>query len=195
MTLTGISSTKQVGNIAMLSCVLAHRCRFLRNVDAIGIVLLLSVGSVFADLDERTVRLAPNDLVIVTHGESVYKAHCASCHGANLEGQPDWRKRDASGLLPAPPHDASGHTWHHDDDLLFEIVKFGPAAVIGDSDYASTMPAYKQLLSDDDIVAVLSYIANSWPEEEREWQREVNTSRFGADTSPEKKGLLEKLFR
>ena len=30
------------------------------------------------------------------------------------------------------PHDASGHTWHHADDLLFEIVKDGPAAVIGD---------------------------------------------------------------
>jgi hypothetical protein len=45
--------------------------------------------------------------------------------GANLEGQPNWKERQANGRLPAPPHDASGHTWHHPDAQLFGITKQG----------------------------------------------------------------------
>ena len=51
-------------------------------------------------------------------GRALYEQHCAACHGANLEGQPDWRSPDESGLYPAPPHDETGHTWHHDDAML-----------------------------------------------------------------------------
>ncbi|NDC15194.1 MAG: hypothetical protein EBZ76_08475, partial [Synechococcaceae bacterium WB9_2_170] len=25
-------------------------------------------------------------------GRTVYQAHCASCHGEKLQGQPDWQK-------------------------------------------------------------------------------------------------------
>ena len=39
-------------------------------------------------------------------GQQLYAANCASCHGANLEGQPDWRRRNENGRMPAPPHDA-----------------------------------------------------------------------------------------
>lgn len=53
-------------------------------------------------------------------GRNFYSQHCAACHGASLEGQPDWQSLNEDGVLPAPPHDATGHTWHHDDDLLFE---------------------------------------------------------------------------
>jgi len=43
-----------------------------------------------------------------------YQELCASCHGVNLEGQPNWREYKADGSLPAPPHDEAGHTWHHE---------------------------------------------------------------------------------
>ena len=56
-------------------------------------------------------------------GETLYARHCAVCHGDKLQGQPNWDVRDDNGLLPAPPHDESGHTWHHSDDQLFEVVK------------------------------------------------------------------------
>src|SRR5690606_7280392 len=56
-------------------------------------------------------------------GQELYAMHCASCHGADLEGQPDWKLPLPSGRLPAPPHDASGHSWHHPDSLLHRIVK------------------------------------------------------------------------
>ena len=41
--------------------------------------------------------------LLVAQGEILYQQHCASCHGVNLEGQPDWRRRSDDGTLPAPP--------------------------------------------------------------------------------------------
>ena len=41
----------------------------------------------------------------IVDGEENYQAHCASCHGVDLEGQPNWRTMKADGSLPAPPHD------------------------------------------------------------------------------------------
>ena len=46
----------------------------------------------------------------IAYGEAIYKQHCASCHGENLEGQPNWKTRNDQGRLPAPPHDETGHT-------------------------------------------------------------------------------------
>src|SRR5712691_1553592 len=64
---------------------------------------------------------------LVARGKAIYADHCASCHGGTLEGQPDWRKRLLNGHLPAPPHDATGHTWHHAGNQLFDMVKNGTA--------------------------------------------------------------------
>ncbi len=136
------------------------------------------------------------DLAIVFAGEGIYKAQCAACHGINLEGEANWRVRDANGYLPAPPHDETGHTWHHADDLLFEITKYGAATVIGDDTYKSKMPPYKGILSDDEIVAVLAYIKHSWPEEQRAWQAEVNGSQLeGIKPIKKKSSVLEKLLK
>lgn len=107
--------------------------------------------------------LRPNDAQLVTRGAVVYTTHCAACHGAQLQGQPEWRTRGADGLLPAPPHDASGHTWHHPDETLFRITKYGVASIIGDPTYKSAMPIYEGILSDNEIVAVLSWIKAQWP--------------------------------
>lgn len=60
----------------------------------------------------------------LTNGQALYAEHCASCHGANLEGQRDWQTPDENGILPAPLHDESGHTWHHDNQLLFEYTSW-----------------------------------------------------------------------
>ena len=149
-----------------------------------------------AGIDGTPARLADDDPAVVARGERVYAERCASCHGANLEGQPDWRRRDANGLLPAPPHDETGHTWHHADDLLFEITKYGPGAVIGDESYRSAMPAYEGVLGDEEIVAALSYIKSRWPEEERGWQEDVNHSQLEAagELDPDE-SLLERLFK
>ena len=98
---------------------------------------------------------------LVAQGEILYQQHCASCHGVDLEGQPNWRRRNDDGMLPAPPHDASGHTWHHPDQLLFEITKLGTTAVVG-SGYKSNMLGFGDQLDDGEIWAVLSYIKSQW---------------------------------
>ncbi len=118
--------------------------------------------------------LRPDDPQVLALGQQVYGAHCAACHGARLEGQPDWQTRGADGLLPAPPHDASGHTWHHDDALLFAITKHGVAKAAGLPDYRSAMPVYAGLLSDAEIVAALSWIKAQWPAEIRAKHDEFN---------------------
>lgn len=106
-------------------------------------------------------------------GAALYQENCASCHGANLEGQPDWRSRDTAGRLPAPPHDATGHTWHHADDILFRITRDGTAAVVGRG-YESNMPGFGDALEDAQIHAILEYIKSTWPDRERAYQKEIS---------------------
>ncbi len=112
---------------------------------------------------------------VIAEGRQIYLDQCAACHGANLEGQPDWRTPVSSGRLPAPPHDETGHTWHHPDDALFRIVKEGTAAVVGGG-YESDMPGFADVLSDAEIRSVLDYIKSTWPERERAYQSAVSQS-------------------
>jgi mono/diheme cytochrome c family protein len=107
-------------------------------------------------------RASPRDAAKVALGEKVYAQHCASCHGAKLEGQPNWRERLPNGRLPAPPHDESGHTWHHPDFVLFAITKDGLVPPYAPPNYESDMPAFVGKLSDDEIWAVLAYIKSHW---------------------------------
>lgn len=108
------------------------------------------------------------DSAQIAVGRDVYAGNCASCHGTNLEGQPDWQTPLPSGRMPAPPHDASGHTWHHSDSELFTITKKGMAAVV--PGYSSDMPSFEGVLSDDQIHAVLAFIKSTWPGRERDYQ-------------------------
>ncbi|WP_348682508.1 c-type cytochrome [Acidovorax soli] len=119
-------------------------------------------------------RLRPDDAQVLHAGAGLYLQHCAVCHGAKGEGQPDWRDRGTDGLLPAPPHDPSGHTWHHPDEQLFAITKQGLVRLINQPDYRTAMPIYEGVLSDDEIVAVLSWIKAQWPAEIRQRHDEIN---------------------
>lgn len=107
-------------------------------------------------------RADPRDTAKVELGARLYAQNCAACHGAKLEGQPEWRRRHDNGRLPAPPHDESGHTWHHPDEVLFAITKNGPVPPYAPKDYESDMPAFGGKLSDDQIWAVLAYIKSHW---------------------------------
>jgi mono/diheme cytochrome c family protein len=113
-----------------------------------------------------------NDPALIARGKAVYADNCASCHGPNLEGQPDWRKRLPNGRLAAPPHDANGHTWHHTDKQLFDMIKNGTAGMM--PGYETDMPAYKDKLSDADIWAVLWFIESTWPAHIRERQQHLS---------------------
>lgn len=109
----------------------------------------------------------------VEQGEAIYAQHCAVCHGASLEGEVDWKLQNPDGSFRSPPHDASGHTWHHSDAQLFDAIRRGGARLPADIGGTSAMPAYNVILSDGEIAAVLEYIKSAWPEEQRLFQWEV----------------------
>lgn len=113
----------------------------------------------------------------ITAGRVHYMENCASCHGAELEGQPDWQSTNADGVLPAPPHDKTGHTWHHDSALLFDYTKLGgknALKVRGVADFNSGMPAFGNALSDDEIWDILAFIRSTWPERMQQVQASRN---------------------
>jgi mono/diheme cytochrome c family protein len=106
--------------------------------------------------------------VLAQDGAALYAEYCAGCHGANLQGQPDWMVRKPDGKLPAPPHDASGHTWHHADRQLLRIVRDGLDAFA--PGYLTDMPSFGDRLTDTEISAILDFIKTRWPERERAFQ-------------------------
>ena len=112
------------------------------SVAAAGAILFVTADRT---AQAETVTLRPDDAGVVAEGADIYATTCAICHGAALEGQPDWKSRNEGGRLPAPPHDASGHTWHHDSATLFALIKLGVAEMIDDPTYQSDMPAYAEL--------------------------------------------------
>ena len=135
---------------------------------AAGTAIFVTLGLMWGTQPSQPGILRPDDVSVVTLGSELYSVHCASCHGASLEGQAeDWRRRDAEGYALAPPHDATGHTWHHSDRLLFEITKFGLGVAANLPNYKTRMPAFEDVLDDDEIVAVLSFIKAQWPEDIR----------------------------
>jgi len=109
----------------------------------------------------------------IAAGRAVYDAHCAACHGARLEGQPDWKQRLPNGRLPAPPHDDGGHTWHHPYEVLFAITRDGLVPPYAPQGYRSDMPAFGSRLSDDEIWNTLAYIRRRWSDKIRAAHDEV----------------------
>jgi mono/diheme cytochrome c family protein len=104
---------------------------------------------------------------LVATGAELYQQNCASCHGADLSGDPNWKTPNEDGSYPPPPHDSSGHTWHHPDRVLIEIVRNGGSSP------ESRMPAFGDRLTDDDIRSILEFFKDNWGPEERAYQQQV----------------------
>ena len=82
-------------------------------------------------------------------------------------------KRVLEDCSPAPPHDETGHTWHHGDGLLFTYTKYGGKATFaarGLENIKSGMPGFGQVLSDQEIWDILAFIKSTWSERVRELQ-------------------------
>jgi mono/diheme cytochrome c family protein len=103
-------------------------------------------------------------------GETIYITSCASCHGG----------RDGGTMMDYPPrHNANGHTWHHPDCELTEIVREGGdpmteamREMMAPPD-APRMQAFKDRLPPEEIAAVLAYIKTMWTPDERAAQADV----------------------
>ena len=116
------------------------------------------------------------------NGQAIFAANCAVCHGVDGQGQSDWHIPQANGVLPAPPLNGDGHTWHHSDGLLYRIVTNG-GAILEDPrvpSFKSGMPAFGEQLSHQEIVAALEYVKTLWKDKAkrgvsiREAQAEVS---------------------
>jgi len=123
--------------------------------------------------------LRPQDAVVVASGKSIYHSSCASCHGRNLEGQANWQTPNSDRTMPAPPHSERGHTWHHDDQILFDLTKYGVGKFVKQKDFKSNMPAYDGQLTDRQIIAVLSYIKSTWSENVQKRHDQLNSQKQG----------------
>ena len=134
---------------------------------ALGALALWRGGSVLDRAD-------PENADQVARGGVAYAQHCASCHGDSLQGQPNWRRRKANGKLPAPPHDDTGHTWHHADQQLFRITKDGVKPPLAPEGYESDMPAFGDVIADEEIWEVLSFIKSTWAEKSRAYQERID---------------------
>jgi mono/diheme cytochrome c family protein len=106
-------------------------------------------------------------------GREIYQQNCATCHGVRGEGQPNWQVKRPDGSYPAPPHDTTGHTWHHSDGLLFRIVKDGGAS-LNIPNFKSGMPAFGQQLQDEEVRAVINHLKAFWGPEQRERQSQAS---------------------
>lgn len=145
------------------------------GVSLIGLAAIASVGLVFLTSPESETVQAGSGPFDLSQGERIYEAQCASCHGVNLEGAPNWRVANADGTMPPPPHNETGHTWHHDMQMLFDYTKFGGEEALrrrGIPNVKSGMPAFDGILDDGEVRTVLAYIEASWPTEIRQMRAE-----------------------
>lgn len=142
---------------------------------AIGVASIVGWVAIAQTSDEPVAgSLVQPAQVDIASGQDLYVENCAACHGANLEGQADWQSPGADGRLPAPPHDRTGHTWHHPDSVLFGYTQLGGTELMNQQgmDFDSGMPGFGDTLSDEEIWNILAYIKSTWPDRERDVQAE-----------------------
>ena len=111
--------------------------------------------------------------LMIARGKIIYENNCVSCHQVNLVGAENWKGLDEDGHRKAPPLNGAGHTWHHDDATLHNIIKYGLAKLV--KNYEGKMLGFEDNLKDKDIDSVLSYIKSFWPEDV--YQRQINLSK------------------
>ena len=139
------------------------------------IILLTGCSSESTSTDVTPAVVVPADDLpdldpeLVDQGERLYTALCASCHGVDLAGEPDWKVPNSDGSFKPPPQDSTGHTWHHSDRLLVDLI------LNGSTFERSRMPTFRDVLSESETLAILEYLKSSWGEQEREFQFKVSS--------------------
>ncbi|MBI4328627.1 MAG: c-type cytochrome [Chloroflexi bacterium] len=105
---------------------------------------------------------------MLSRGESLYQANCQSCHGGATGG---------TMMTIPPPHNANGHTWHHPDCQLTDVVLNGSGEMgemmrrmMPAPEGTPRMPVFKGTLTEEDIRAILGYIKTWWTEAQRQSQ-------------------------
>ena len=111
--------------------------------------------------------------LMIARGKIIYQNNCISCHQVNLVGVENWKELDEDGHRKSPPLNGTGHTWHHDDATLHNIIKYGLVKLV--KNYQGKMLGYEDKLKDKDIDSVLAYIKSFWPDDM--YQHQINLSK------------------
>ena len=116
----------------------------------------------------------PSPTLDEERGGQLYRTYCLSCHGGATGG---------SMMDIPPPHNATGHTWHHSDRQLTAIILDGSGQMgemmrqmMGTVKDTPRMPAFRGALAEEDVANILAYIKTWWTPEQREWQRRITES-------------------
>ena len=135
--------------------------------------LVSIVTAITIAYSKQDISFPQKDRAAIKLSQTIYKDDCASCHGINLECQIGWQTKIADGRRLAPPHEETSHTWHHPDELLYNMTKYGFEEMLGKK-YPNNMPVYEDILSDGELLAVLGYIKSTWPEQIKAIHNEIN---------------------
>ena len=111
--------------------------------------------------------------LMIIRGKIIYENNCVSCHQVNLVGAENWKGLDEDGHRKAPPLNGTGHTWHHDDATLHNIIKYGLAKLV--KNYEGKMIGFGDKINDKQIDSVLSYIKSHW--EDEIYERQISISK------------------
>ena len=144
---------------AMTISIIGERMSLIRYL--VLCIALLLVACEAAERSAMPVPAAPKrqmDSAVLAQGEKLYQAHCAGCHGANAEGDANWRQRDAQGNFPPPPLNGSGHAWHHPVEVLTSVINEGSPGGKGN------MPAWRGKLDAAEISAIIHWFQSLWPQ-------------------------------
>ena len=117
--------------------------------------------------------ITTDSTLMIARGKIIYENNCVSCHQVNLVGAENWKDLDGDGHRKAPPLNGKGHTWHHNDASLHNIIKYGLAKIV--KNYEGKMLGFEGNLKDKDIDSVLAYIKSFWPDDV--YQQQINLSK------------------
>ncbi|UZW76282.1 c-type cytochrome [Alkalimarinus sediminis] len=92
-------------------------------------------------------------------GKQVYDANCIDCHNPKARGTFKWKQPLEDGTYPPPPLNGSAHAWHHPISALMKTINDGGIEIGG------KMPPFREVLKDDEKVAVIAYFQSFWNDE------------------------------
>jgi len=139
-------------------------------------ILIILLSFIFiseASFSHSHFPITKDSALMIARGKIVYETYCVSCHQVNLSGAENWKELDEDGHRKAPPLNGTGHTWHHDDTSLHNIIKYGLAKIV--KNYEGKMIAFGDKINDKQIDSVLSYIKSHW--EGEIYERQISISK------------------
>jgi mono/diheme cytochrome c family protein len=95
----------------------------------------------------------------LTAGRTLFQTYCAACHGAQAQGDPEWRRKNPDGTWRPPALNGTAHAWHHPAWELREQIRTGSAPGVGN------MPPFAGVLTDEEIDSIILWFQSLWPDE------------------------------